>query len=484
MKTKKHLKNHIAKNDRTRHSRVLAGFAGATLSLLAAQHASAADRTWTGGGTPGNNWGSSGNWSAAVIPGASDRAFFTGAGAYSIVLGGSNRAANNINFNSATPYTINLYSDSSQSTVRTLTLGTGGATVVLGDHTIKGRDGVSGTDGDLILNSGAAFSIAEGSSLTLEARLRHNVISATYSKTGAGTLVINANNGGSKAWQFSSGLFTVSEGTVEFAAAGATGNSNNKFKVESGATIEISAESGYTAGNGTLQLSGTGVGGVGALYASTTTTFSSGGGSLTLNANSRIGVAAGQTFTVDQNITGDFDLEKSGSGTLLLDSITNDYTGATFVSAGTLLVNGSLASDSNVTVASNAAIGGLGAIGGSLNFESGAILDLTTATIGLSSTNILTVGGSASITFNNFQFADIIGWDWQDAEAGTYTLINGASDVFLLGGTPTIGSPADLGNGKFGYFQEGSFQAVIIPEPSTALLGGLGVLVLLRRRRA
>ena len=43
----------------------------------------------------------------------------------------------------------------------------------------------------------------------------------------------------------------------------------------------------------------------------------------------------------------------------------------------------------------------------------------------------------------------------------------------------------NFGNGKKGYFTAGSLNAVIVavPEPRAALLGGLGLLALLRRRR-
>lgn len=39
-------------------------------------------------------------------------------------------------------------------------------------------------------------------------------------------------------------------------------------------------------------------------------------------------------------------------------------------------------------------------------------------------------------------------------------------------------------SGREAYFTNGSLAIVVIPEPSAALLGGLGLLALLRRRRA
>jgi autotransporter-associated beta strand protein len=63
-------------------------------------------------------------------------------------------------------------------------------------------------------------------------------------------------------------------------------------------------------------------------------------------------------------------LSKTGLGTLALTA-TNTYTGTTTVSAGTLLLNGSI-SNGVVTVNSGATLGGSGAIGGNVTFSSGS----------------------------------------------------------------------------------------------------------------
>lgn len=176
---------------------------------------------------------------------------------------------------------------------------------------------------------------------------------------------------------------------------------------------------------------------------------------------------------------------KTGAGTQILSGISS-YTGATTVSAGTLFVSGAL-TGSNVIVEMNGTIGSNGAdgtLGNGLTIAAGGTLDLTGATLGADSTGILSITGG-SLTLGALSFQDIVGWDWENAAPGTYELIDGAFSVDF-GSTLYVSEATayDFGNGNKGYFTSGSLNAVIIPEPSTILLGALGVLALLRRRRA
>lgn len=168
-------------------------------------------------------------------------------------------------------------------------------------------------------------------------------------------------------------------------------------------------------------------------------------------------------------------ITKQGSGTLVLAG-TSTYTGATNLDAGTLLVTGQLGATS-VTVGGSATIGGDGVLGGSLHFGSGTGLVF-------SPTDTLTVNG-ASVSFAGFGIANLAGFD-NSVAVGTY---------FLLDGTATVNTAnlANLGagnafimgdTGKQAYFTTGSLNLVVIPEPRAALLSGLGLLALLRRRRA
>lgn len=172
---------------------------------------------------------------------------------------------------------------------------------------------------------------------------------------------------------------------------------------------------------------------------------------------------------------GGMGISKSGSGLMELSG-TSNYTGATSVSAGTLLVTGALGNTA-VTV-DGGAFGGTGTIGGALTINSGFfhVADLADS---------LAVAGTVSL-FAGFGVDDLTGIDWDSVGNGTYTLISGTlgSGVFSGLSNNSSGTAFSLGGGRSAYFQEGSLQLVVIPEPGVALLGGFGLLAMLRRRRA
>jgi len=85
-------------------------------------------------------------------------------------------------------------------------------------------------------------------------------------------------------------------------------------------------------------------------------------------------VAAGQSSTVDDVITGAAGVTKGGAGTLTLTG-TNLYSGATQVNAGVLNVDGDQSAATGATsVASGATLGGHGTIGGDVNIGDGGTL--------------------------------------------------------------------------------------------------------------
>ncbi len=333
--------------------------------------------------------------------------------------------------------------------------------------------------------------------LTVGLSTRNNLASNAGNATGsftmgsgdltATTIILGRDTAGGSYGTASTaaGTFTTGSGTVKVTtltlgdkrSGSNTIGVSGTFNLDNGGTLAATTiQSGGTANTAATRTFNWNEGTIKNFDADTDLTFGSG---ITVNLASTgthtFDIGAGRTGTVASVLAGaNGTLNKAGEGILTLSG-SNTYTGVTTVSAGTLLVNGSLGG-SNVTVGENAIIGGNGTIGGSLAFADGAqfLFDPDT---------MLTVNG-ASVTFVNFGVDDLVGLD-SSTGLGTYTLIDGLATINTSGlHNIGVGDVYELGGGKSAYFEIGSLNLVVIPEPAAALLGSLGMLCLLRRRRA
>jgi PEP-CTERM putative exosortase interaction domain/autotransporter-associated beta strand repeat len=251
-------------------------------------------------------------------------------------------------------------------------------------------------------------------------------------------------------------------------------------------------------GSGTLQLGNGGTTGsvVGDIFL--------GGG---IFGTGHLMVNRSDALTLSGIISGPGTVTQAGTGTLLLDG-ENTHTGATYVNAGTLVVNGSLA-DSSVEVRSGAALGGTGTFGGLVTIGSGATLAPGNSPGTITFTEGLTLAGGATLDFELGSLSDLI-WitggtltgpsdgvvtlnifDSGDFAAGTYLLFNFEPGVILNSFDLT---DFDFGDTIAGYdYTLDFFGSALrltalapIPEPSAyAALAGLAALglVIHRRRR-
>jgi MYXO-CTERM domain-containing protein len=218
-----------------------------------------------------------------------------------------------------------------------------------------------------------------------------------------------------------------------------------------------------------------------------------GAGNLTLNGVVSNATGAGSTGTT---------ITKNGSGTLTLGNASNTYTGATDVVGGKLIINGNTSTSLLTTVKTGATLGGTGTVGavvvdsngifapgdtgieslnvnGNLTLSSGSISNFEINTAGdiadlAISSALLTFGGTLNVT--RIGSALVAGdtfnlFDWSSA-TGTFSTVN----------LPSLDTGLAWDQSRL--YSSGQISVTVVPEPGAALLGGLGMLALLRRRRA
>lgn len=216
----------------------------------------------------------------------------------------------------------------------------------------------------------------------------------------------------------------------------------------------------------------------------------------------------GNNIGIPTNMSGDGGLTKKGAGTLTFTG-TNTYLGLTTVETGTLVNNGSLAGP--VTVAAGGTLAGTGTVAGTAAINGNLTTGNSPGEIGfggdltLSGTATIKLGGSAAagVDYDFLSVAetiilggtlDITSHDSYDLTiAAAYNLFDAENvegnftSVSVGGFSLTYDGNLDTWNGISGsttyQFLESNGVLTVIPEPSSALLGTIGIIALLRRRR-
>lgn len=403
--------------------------------------------------------------------------------------------------------------------------GTGGTTV-LGSNNVAAAltNGAAIFTGSVALNGDVALLSSVSSPNVTATNANTTVYSGVIAGTGNLTAIGTAASLGSTFTAMGttqltgvntfSGITRIGSGTL---AIGANGGGTNSLALQN-STVDLNAADSGSLVFGTTQASASSLFPV----ASTITSATFGGlqGSRNLElanyAGGAVALSVGNNnanTTYSGVLSGLGSLTKIGNGTLKLFG-SNSYAAGTIVSAGTLLVNGSIG-NGPVTVNSGGALGGTGEIAptgaNGLTVNSGGLvtpgdggqgsleINLAATSGGVSflsgstftfdlnapgSSDMLAFTGltasSSDVAFNGntINFADLGG-----LAPGLYTLMTfDAGSAYT--GTLTVGTGLGSYTGNLIY-NAGSIQLNVVPEPSAVVLLGiasLGCLAVCRRR--
>jgi hypothetical protein len=373
----------------------------------------AATDTWSSTATS-SNWNLASNW-VGSIPTSTDTAVFNGASNFTAITFGGLGAAQNLNFNGGTSYTIGTTGGPN------LSLSAGGYVQMISTDTVTQT-----VNEPLVLGGNYLF---ENNSSTSGANL---VIGGPISASGSYTLTLGGTNTGI---QTISGVISNGTGTVSLNVAGSTWNLSGANTYTGGTTVtsgtldltgSLANSGNLTVNGGTFEINnGTG---------QTIAAFNGTGGTVDL-------VATGDTLTVNNGgsfsgvITGLGGLTASGSNTL---TISGDNT----YQDGTTIENGSTINFQNTTSSSS-------------NFGSGASSAVTFGTGGGTlqyGANNITVGNTLDVA--NAGTIDVNGntgiWSGQITGAGALTFttsVVNTGDLFLTNNTNNNSGGDTLENG-------------------------------------
>lgn len=265
--------------------------------------------------------------------------------------------------------------------------------------TLRGSTSGTGEFAGIIANSGTTTSLT---------------------KAGTGTWILSGSN-------TYTGTTTLNEGTLAIANNAAFGTSTLDLR---GGAIQSSDATTRTITNAITLSADTPFGGTGNLLFT---------GAVSAGTLAKTFIVTNPRTEFSGIISGSGARGKAGSGTLVLSGV-NSYTGPTTVSAGTLEVNGSLATGSAVTVANGGTLTGTGSVKGPTTFASGSRLGwslasnsttagkLTTAAVTVSSgagLNLVFNGPGSTVDFSDAFWTQSHNWQVLTSTAMTGTFVMG-----------------------------------------------------------
>lgn len=392
-------------------------------------------------------------------------------------------------------------------------LGTGTLTMGSGTTLANSDTAAHTLANNIAFGSGAgmAATLSANSDLALTGALSGGSSGIQIAVRGPGTVTISnsAHNLGSNA---APAIWTVTDGgTLALTQGNNLGNlpssPTSQLILDNGTFKTITANSPFfsargmqvNAAGGTWHDSAGGVSFDGAV---------ANNGAFTINTS-----VSNATTTLNGAVTGSGSLIKTGGGTLVLNSGASNYAGVTSVTTGKLVVNGNISTSATTTVSGTGTLGGSGTVGslivqaggtlapgnspgilntGSLDLQTGSTLGIEIDGLGagtnydqLNVTGSATLAGLLSVSLGfsptNGDLFFILLNDSDDAVNGTFSGLADSSE-FNVGDQDFRISY--FGNSATSSFTGGNDVVLMaVPEPGAALLGSLGLLVLLRRRR-
>lgn len=451
----------------------------------------------------------------------------------------SGASAKTLVINGSTPNTFSGAISPTTTANIALTMNGGGTQILTGTSTYTGTTTIGG--GSLQLgDSTTTGSISAGSTITNNGNLtikRSNTVTqgidfgtissgtGSFTQAGAGTTTLNVTNSYSGGTTVSGGILAATasgalgSGTISLPNAGGRLQLSNNTSLAnainlSGATNDASNSFNFSkihnlSGNNTISgdITWNSTGGLFTNIHSSADTLTLSGNltTSTITGNRTFNFAGDGDFLVNGTInngSATVGISKVGDGTLTLGTTGSyNYAGNTTVTAGTLVVNGNISTSVLTTVESNGTLKGIGTV-------SATLINGTFAP----GNSIGTINIAGTLSLDGIADFEI------DPTSGLG--LNRASDLANVSGTVTYGGilnvlyggPAtNFTNGMvFNLFDAASFSGnfttlnlptlegelswennltingtlVIVPEPKAALLGGLGLLMLIRRKRS